>query len=101
MASHRIASGSTPVGETAWQIYGSNGIYVDIDTSSANFSATPIYITSLGGDSEHWATTGCTSIYRATAIGFRVYIRWINGNPLTPTHANSKKWHVNWLGIEY
>ncbi len=101
MATHRIASGSTPPGATAWQQYpGGAGVFVDIDTSAARFSTTPVYITSIEGTSSHWATTGATSIYFATPTGFRVSVRWVNGNPLTPAQANGFQWHINWIGME-
>ena len=98
-----IASGSTTPGATAWQQYNppaNTGVYVDVDTSAGRFSTTPVYITSIGGNSSHWATTGATSIYSATATGFRVYVRWANGNPLTPAQANSLGWYINWIGME-
>ena len=80
MATTRIASGRTQPGETAWQQYENDaGIFVDVDTTAARLTDTPVYVTSIGGDSHHWATTGATSIYNATATGFRVYVRWANG----------------------
>lgn len=95
-----IACGNTPQGSTAWQAYGTNGIFVDVNTAAGKFSATPLYLTSIGGNSSHWATTGGTSIYTATATGFRIYIRWSDGSPLTPAQANGNGWYINWIGIE-
>jgi hypothetical protein len=94
-----IARGSTPPGNTAWQAYGSEGIFVDVNTSSAEFTTTPIYITSLGGISNHWRTTGATSIYIPTPTGFRVYVRWAGGGLLTPAVANQYGWHINWIAV--
>ena len=95
-----IARGSTPVGNTAWQQYpDGEGVFVDVDTSSAGFTTTPIYITSLGGDTQHWGTTGATSIYVPTPTGFRVYVRWWAGGPLTPALANQNRWHINWIAV--
>jgi hypothetical protein len=98
----RIASGQTTPGATNWQPYtGSTpGIVLDVDTTSGKFTATPAYTTSLGGDTSHWATTGATSIYLPTATGFRVYVRYDNGGPITPAQANTMKWHINWIGME-
>lgn len=60
----RTASDRTKPGATNWQQYpGGGGIFVDIDTSSANFSDRVVYITSLGGRTHHWATTGGSSVY--------------------------------------
>jgi Zn-dependent M28 family amino/carboxypeptidase len=96
----KIASGSTTPGSTNWQPYGGDtGVYLDVDTSAGKFTTTPGYITSLGGISSHWATTGATSIYDVTPNGFRVYVRWSDGSALTPAQANSFQWHVNWLGV--
>src|SRR4028119_452626 len=95
----QVARGSTPVGSTAWQQYDGPeaGVFVDVDTSSAGFTTTPIYITSLGGISHHWNTTGATSIYTPTPTGFRVYVRFPSGSPLTPALANQYQWHINWI----
>jgi hypothetical protein len=95
-----IARGSTPVGNTAWQPYpGGEGIFLDVDTSSAGFTTTPIYITSLGGRVGHWWTTGATSIYAPTPTGFRVYVRYSTGGLLTPAEANENGWHINWIAV--
>jgi hypothetical protein len=102
-----IARGSTPVGNTAWQQYfvqagvvtAGSGIFVDVDTSSAGFTTTPIYITSIGGAGYHWGTTGATSIYAPTPTGFRVYIRFPDGSSLTPAFANQNGWHINWIAV--
>ena len=96
----QISRGSTPVGNTAWQQYpGGEGIYLDVNTSSAGLTTTPIYITSLGGTSHHWWTTGATSIYAPTPTGFRVYVRYSTGGSLTPAIANQYGWHINWIAV--
>jgi hypothetical protein len=106
MATQRIASGQTPQGSTAWQVYSPSGIYVDVNTTAGKFSSAPAYVTSIGGRTSHWATTGATSVYPtppgnyATATSFRVYVRWADGSPLTPATANSYGWHINWIGME-
>ncbi|WP_445248781.1 hypothetical protein [Microcoleus sp. OTE_8_concoct_300] len=98
-----MARGSTPVGNTAWQQYSDGeSIFVDVDTSSAGFTTTPIYITSLGGLGYHWATTGATSIYVPTPTGFRVYVRFARADwsaALTPAFANQNQWHINWIAV--
>ncbi|HYR07974.1 MAG TPA: hypothetical protein VEQ60_09405 [Longimicrobium sp.] len=94
-----IASGQTPPGSTNWQPYGSSGIFVDVNTSAAKFPSTPVYVTSLGGNSGNWSTTGGSSVYQETPTGFRVYVRWVDGSALTPAQANSWQWHINWIGI--
>jgi|SRR5216110_2373757 len=98
-----IASGRTTPGATAWQPYNppsNTGVYVDVDTSAGGFRAPPVYVTSIGGNTSHWSTTGATSIYSPTATGFRVFVRWADGSALTPAQANSMGWHINWIGME-
>jgi hypothetical protein len=100
----KTASGRTTPGATNWQAERSTTIYVDVDTSAAGFTTTPVYVTSIGGDSNHWRTTGGSSVYAATATGFRVFLRWdrisVNEEALTPADANNYKWHINWIGSE-
>jgi hypothetical protein len=77
------------------------GIRVDVEIPPGVFLASkpvPVFITSLGGDNNHWATTGASSVYKATHEGFSIYIRWIDGGPLTPEFAEAQGWHINWLG---
>jgi hypothetical protein len=93
-------TGKTAAGNTNWLVYQPNAIYVDVDTSSANFNSVPNYVTSLGGVQQHWDTVGASSVYQASRTGFRIYVRFVNGAPLTPADANSYGWHVVWIGME-
>lgn len=96
-----IASGQTSPGSTNWQPYnGTSGIYVDVSTSGAKFTQTPVYVTSIGGNSSQWSTTGGDAVYQESATGFRVYVRFANGTPITPQQANGWQWHINWIGIQ-
>ncbi len=97
--SMKFASGSTTPGATNWVKYTNSGIYLDVDTSSAGFTTTPKYFTSIGGTSSQWSTTGATSIYNATKNGFRVYVRWANGAAITAAQANAWNWHIDWLAV--
>jgi hypothetical protein len=105
----KMGAGSTPTGQTSWQDYSVNGtrygIYVDVDTSAAGFSSTPIYVSVIGGDGWQWQTTGGSAIYTPTATGFRVYVRWSSNdagpnppNPPDPQFANDNGWYINWIG---
>ena len=95
----KICSGKTIEGDTAWIQYGSSGIYVDVDTSSCGFDATPIYLVNMHGNSSNWATTGGSSAYVRSATGFRIYVRFSDGGPLDPDYANARGWHIQWLAI--
>ena len=92
----RIFIGNTSAGGTNWVQYSGDGVYVDIDTTAAGFSATPMYFTSLGGRTRHWTTTGGTSIYSPTKNSFRVYL-FKEG--ITAAEAKSNDWHINWIAI--
>lgn len=96
-----LASGRTVCG-SGWQTYtgpDGPGIYIDVDTRLKKFTSTPIYVASIGGISDHWATTGCASVYDATPTGFRLYMRFSDGSPITPSDAMRNQWHVTWVAI--
>ena len=95
----KVATGHTAPGSTNWEVYSDNGIYTDVDTSAANFTQVPTYFTSLGGDSQHWASIKATSTYSPTVKGFRVYLKFTENN-INPATANSWDWHIHWIGIE-
>jgi hypothetical protein len=92
-------AGDTPIGATNWMAYTSNTIYLDVDTSAAGFTSTPLYFASLGGISNQFDAMGVNAIYYPTAKGFRIYLKNPGGVALTPAYANSKRWHVQWLGV--
>ncbi len=102
----RFFAGQTKPGATAWQDYpNGTGVYVDVDTSGGGFSTAPVYLTSLGGISHHWATTGGSSIYPipdgTPLTGFRIYVRWADdGIPMSKDDAYAHGWFINWMGIE-
>lgn len=95
-----IASGHTAPGQ-GWLAYnGTDGLFIDVNTRSGGFTGTPTYTTSVGGIGGQWALTGTSAIYQATASGFRVYVRWSDGHPITPADAQRYDWHVNWIGVQ-
>ena len=99
----KIATGSTrPID---WKQYpeigdGKAGVFVDVDTSSAGFTKTPVYTSALYGNSIHWETTGASSIYNVSPTSFRVYIRFCDGRELTPESATRNGWYIQWIGVE-
>lgn len=95
----KIATGCTLASE--WQQHQINaGVFVDVDTSAARFTRTATYITALHGFGAHWRTTGGSSVYNATATGFRIYVRFVGGGPLTIALAQQYGWHIQWIGVE-
>jgi hypothetical protein len=92
----RVAVGRMDPATTSWVQYSDGGIYVDVDTSSAGFSSTPYYFTSLGGHTNNWLAQGVTSIYRPTARGFRIHI---GHRDLTAAQAQEWGWYINWIAV--
>ena len=92
-------AGSTVSGATNWKQYGSNSIYVDVDTTKAGFSDTPLYFTSIGGRYSQWEVDGASAVYSPTDTGFRIYVRDDLSNYLTPETANQRGWNVQWIGV--
>ncbi|MFD7131997.1 hypothetical protein [Streptomyces sp. NPDC059894] len=97
-------AGRTRSGQ-GWQKYEEGGgIYLDVDTSSAGFSAsfdTPVYVLSLGGNGTHWTVTGSSAVYSPTHSGFRVYLKKIDPNDrLTVEKAQEWGFHINWVGVQ-
>jgi hypothetical protein len=89
-----------------WRQYASadeSGIYIDVVTSVV-FDE-PVYVASLTGTAYHWLTTGGSSIYPtpnvATKDGFRVYVRFSDGRPVSPQVAVDNGWRVNWIAMRH
>jgi hypothetical protein len=97
--SQRVASGSTAPGQ-GWVSYFGVGLYIDVDTSSAHFTGTPTYTSTVGGIGGQWSLTGTSAIYSPTSTGFRIYIRWSDGRAMTVADAQTFQWHVNWIGVD-
>ncbi len=96
---YKLGAGQTTPGKTDWKQYSTpNGIFVDVDTTEAKFTGTPIYTTSLAGNNHHWSTTGGSCIYNPTEKGFRIFIK--ADHALTPDFANARQWHINWIGVQ-
>ena len=84
-------------------------IFVDVDTSAFGFTSTPHYVASFYGSASHHMTTGGSSIYMASPMGFRVWIKnqYKNGqvDPMTgqPTTtltkelANQRSYRIGWV----
>ncbi|MFI6920131.1 hypothetical protein ACIBIZ_09260 [Nonomuraea spiralis] len=100
MPTARIAAGRTASGQ-GWQAYGTNGIYIDVDTSAAHFSGSPIYVTSVSGPGgNQWNLVGPSAVYDPTATKFRVYLQWRDASPLSPAAAQQYGWFIQWIGYD-
>ena len=94
----KVRFGATPIGKTDWKLYQNKagGIFVEIDTTSAGFEETPIYLVNLAGKTSHWTSSGGSNVYAATPTSFRVYIQQTN---ITVERANEWEWVVNWIAV--
>jgi uncharacterized repeat protein (TIGR01451 family) len=90
-----IARGQTA--PDAWrQGENSRVILVDVDTSNAGFTETPVFIASVAGD-KNTANLSTVAIHHATSNGFTAAIRLIDQSNLTPQTANSNGFRLNWI----
>lgn len=96
-----IAQGKTSINDWKENTDGGKAIFVEVDTSHANFKEVPHYLTSLEGKVHHWDTNGINCIYNATKNGFKIFIMWSvkREKPLTPEIAKANGWYVKWTGI--
>jgi len=100
MPTHRISAGRTPPGQSWQQFQNNASVFIDVDTTAQRFATTPVYVTALHGDSQHWDTTGGSSVYSPTRTSFRVYVRRPDGRSLTVANAQDRRWHIQWIGVE-
>lgn len=100
----RIFAGSTEWGQ-GWKQYATDGlktVLLEVDTSAAEFSSTPLYVISLTGSYNMFlANGGANGVYSPTPTGFSVFIRMYDGKDI-PVDAviNDWLWGINWIGIE-
>ena len=118
--SPKIRSGRTPVGQ-GWDIdpeEQKEGVFIEVNTTSAGFTSIPTYVVSLGAElgggdgTRHWKATGVSSIYPPKGLGndlkrgFRVYIRSaeggnkIDGKVLDKAFPTDHRWYINWIGVQ-
>ena len=103
-AATRIFAGSTDWGQ-GWKQYAQDGqktVYIEVDTSAAGFSSTPVYVISLTGSyNMYLANGGANGVYSSTPNGFSVYICRFDDQDLpVATVINEWLWGINWIGIE-
>merc|ERR1719356_2303155 len=56
----------------------------------------PVYLSSIGGDSNHWVSTGSSAIY---ADMWKSYSTYIHKSGIRVHQARSFKWHMNFLAL--
>lgn len=98
----KVCRGSTPIGNTNWRSYGTDGITVTVSMASCGFTKKPMVLPVLAGGSNHWTTTGGSTPYSPSANGkdtevFDIYIH--SNGAITPQFANDADWHIEWLAF--
>ncbi|KUM91717.1 hypothetical protein AQI88_35455 [Streptomyces cellostaticus] len=90
-----IACGQTEPG--AWrQGEDSRIVLVDVDTSNAGFTETPVFVASVAGE-KYTANLSTVALYNQTSNGFTAAIRLIRQNNLDPQTAQDNGFRLNWI----
>jgi hypothetical protein len=92
----RVCSGATPTGATAWTVYNTNGITLNVDTSGCGFKNAPHYISSLTCTTNCWTAAGGSNVYSPRPDGFTIYI---SDAGITPDRANMFNYHIEWIAV--
>jgi hypothetical protein len=110
LQNHSACCGTTPPGNTNWQVYGGGGAtnYVDVSLASCGFTAVPTVLSTLTGSGSHAWSIGATSPYTTTPTSFRVYITaltppgqagTLSTSSMTPGQFNTLNWAVAWCAF--
>lgn len=92
--------GRTPQGTTAWRLFGSSALYLDVDTTECGFKTTPIYLVNLNGDAVHWKLQGANTVYSMNPRGFRILIAHPRKNAAQLWRDAMKyRWSVGWVAV--
>jgi len=88
----------SPSSNLTSHLYGTSGLYINIDTSDCDFDETPRYLASVVGDTAHWQLMGVNSIYKPTASGFRIYVfHPVLRGAYIKHYALRYNWKVSWM----
>jgi hypothetical protein len=100
-----LALGSTeakPCGgstSSSWENIGTDGLYMDVDTTGCTWAGSPVFVPSIVGDAAHWALAGVSTVRHANSDGFRMFVKHpVLKGPYLKYYANQYNWAVNWLG---
>ena len=82
-----------------WESDSLNQLSKRVDTSSCGFKDdNVVYITSLGGNSDHWRTTGDTAYSESSSSSFVTKLL-MHPTQYSPDQAKARDWHINWCGV--
>ncbi len=93
-----ICSGNT-AGGAGWTVYDATTIRLIVSTAGCAYTATPRYVTSIGGLGSHFELIGADSSYSPSTTSFTVYVKKRDGTALVPADAVAGSWYLNWQGI--
>jgi len=91
----QLCWGGTSKKNTKWTQYTRQGVTITMDTKLCAVIDTPVYVSSMGGISSHWTSTGSSAIYKDTWKSHQIYIYYQDG--ITVNSAKNFKWHMNFL----
>lgn len=80
---------------------GTGTIFITIMTTNCSFNSTPLYYTSISGNTMHMDFTGYNSIYAADKNSFTIYIRNLQGFTIDQmlNYSQMEQWNVSWVGV--
>jgi len=93
----KVCAGTTGRMTTNWNVYGSNGMFMDVDISRCGYVKVPTVTTSIEGSANHWMALGTSSVYDVKPSRFRIYLR----TSVSTTRAKNYKWNVEWIAVGY
>ena len=101
IGSSHVCGATTPPGSTAWQKYGSLGLYLDVDASYCNFKRTPQFMANVMGVNKSpffGYMRGTTVVQSASPTRFRVIVYYpaLSGYNLLD-YSKTYSWHLAWL----
>eukprot|EP00937_MAST-01D_sp_MAST-1D-sp2_P004724 g4724.t1 len=92
--------GRTPRGTTAWRLFGTSALYLDVDASECGFKTTPIFLINLDGDDKHWQLQGGNTVYSMHETGFRVIVAHPTRNAaMMWRDAMKYRWAMSWVAV--
>ncbi len=82
-----------------WESDSLNQLSKRVDTSACGFQDdNVVYITSLGGNGDHWRTTGDTAYSESSSSSFVTKLL-MHPTQYSPDKAKALDWHINWCGV--
>ena len=94
----KLCGGTTPLGETDWRVFGSSGLYVDVDTARCHFKTPAFYVATLVADRNHWRLASSLITSRRAALSFRVSFVHDGLHAVALLEAaKAYNWQVSWI----